>query len=94
MDDRDTEIHRLAEELSALVAFVPKSKDELKQWYDQAQRLQDGQLLTNAPHFVWHYLSDADIRMKDEKYAETQNQRINTVLAFLNKGVVPSDKDV
>jgi hypothetical protein len=88
------DIQRLAEELTRLANFVPATKEELNQWYAQAQRLIDSRLLTDAPHFVWHYLSDADIRMKDEVYAEMQNRRINLVLTHLNCGVMPTDKDV
>jgi hypothetical protein len=28
-----------------------------------------------VPHEIWHYLSDADIRTKDRKYAEAQLRR-------------------
>lgn len=94
MDEQIVTIKRLADELTRLIDFVPVTKDELRQWYDQAQRLYEGSLLMGAPHFVWHYLSDADIRMKDEVYTKMQNQRIDTVIEFLNRGVMPSDEDV
>ena len=72
---------RLAEALASLVAFVPQTSDDLARWYDQAQSiLEDHELLRGAPHFLWHYLADADIRMKDEVYAEMQNRRIALVL--------------
>ena len=93
MTDHGNQIKRLAEELSHLVEFKPASKDELNEWYDQAQPLQESGLLVNAPHFVWHYLSDADIRMKDEVYADLQNRRIDLVLQALKRGVMPSDED-
>lgn len=84
----------LAKELVRLIEFVPRTKAELSDWYEQARLLQAGDLLKGAPHFVWHYLADADIRMKDDVYAEMQNRRIKTVLDYLNKGVMPSDEDV
>ena len=94
MTDQDDQIKRLAEELAHLIEFVPASKTELKQWYDQAQRLQDKKdLLQDAPHFLWHYLSDADIRMKDESYAEIQNSRIALLIEHLRSGSMPSDED-
>jgi hypothetical protein len=78
-----------------LAQFVPTTKDELKQWYDLAQNFIDLHLkATGAPHFLWHYLSDADIRIKSEEYAEMQNQRIKLVLEYLERGEMPSDEDV
>ena len=94
MTYRDKQICRLADELALLLEFVPTSKEELKQWYDRAQSLQDDKgLLQDAPHFLWHYLSDADIRMKDESYAEIQNSRIKLLIEHLRSGVMPSDED-
>ncbi len=88
------QIRRLADELARLVAFVPETKDDLDQWYDQAQDiLDDHELLRGAPHFLWHYLADADIRMKDEVYAEMQNRRVGLALQHLRRGVMPSDED-
>lgn len=94
VSDHHIQIARLAKELAHLVDFVPATKDELNKWYDQARRLHESGLLLGAPHFLWHYLSDADIRMKDEVYAEMQNQRVNNLLAYLNSGKMPSDNDV
>lgn len=90
----DIQIKRLAAELTQLVEFVPVTKAELDLWYDQAQRLHESDLLLGVPHFLWHYLSDADIRMKDEEYAEMQNRRVIDLLAYLNRGIMPSDNDV
>ncbi len=93
MNDHDIQIKRLAEELTRLVEFVPTTKGELGLWYDRAQLvLEDSDLLKGAPHFLWHYLSDADIRMKDEVYGEMQDRRINLVLQHLKRGVMPSDE--
>lgn len=94
MSDHDIQIKRLAAELTQLVEFVPVTKTELNKWYDQAQHLYDSGLLLGAPHFLWHYLSDADIRMKDEVYAEMQNRRVIDLLAYLNRGIMPADNDV
>ncbi len=94
MKIQDDQIKRLANALSELVNFVPKSSADLNQWYDKAQViLDDPDLLRGAPHFLWHYLADADIRMKCEEYAEMQNRRINLVLKCLKQGDMPSDKD-
>lgn len=93
MSDEALRIKQLAEELTRLVEFVPATKDELEQWYDQAQKLQEGQLLRGAPHFLYHYLSDADIRMKDEVYSEMQNSMINSLLQRLRHGAMPTDEE-
>ncbi len=94
MSDQETQIKRLADALTKLVEFVPETKDDLDQWYDQAQDiLEDPEVLSGAPHFLWHYLADADIRKKDEVYAEMQNLRVNLILQRLKRGVMPSDED-
>jgi tetraacyldisaccharide 4'-kinase len=78
-------IERFREALSQLVEFVPATRAELDQWYAQAERLRSD-FLTGLgpspymPHFLWHYLADADIRMKDKTYAQMQNGRMNTLL--------------
>jgi hypothetical protein len=90
-------IKQIGEALAALVDFVPSSKFELKDWYDQAQQFKDDHIIypnKGVPHFLWHYLSDADIRMKDEKYAEMQDGRIKVLLQYLNNGIMPTDDDV
>lgn len=94
MKNQNSQIERLAETLTSLVNFVPESSDDLDRWYDKAECvLEDHDLLKGAPHFLWHYLADADIRMKDEVYAEMQNRRIGLVLQHLKRGVMPSDED-
>ena len=73
MENREVRIKELGEALAVLCDSAPSSKEELKKWYDDAQKLIDEKikaLNNHMPHFLWHYLSDADIRMKDEKYAE------------------------
>ena len=100
MNDQDIQIRQLAEELTRLSEFVPTSKDELDKWYEQAKRLKDEHLLAPdglsqyMPHFLWHYLSDADTRMKDEAYAKMQNGQLNLLLEPLKRGVLPSDEDL
>jgi predicted Zn-dependent peptidase len=74
MSDQDIQIKQLADALTRLVKFVPSTKDELDQWYAQARSLEEGDLLRGVPHFLRHYLIDADTRMKDEAYAELQGR--------------------
>jgi hypothetical protein len=95
MRNQEDSIKRLAEAVTELVKFVPTTKDELTEWYDRAQVIMDdGDMMTNAPHFLWHYFSDADIRMKEPDYAEIQNERVNNLIKYLNRGVSPSDDEI
>jgi len=99
MKNEPAKIRLLETALRSLTAFVPTTKDEITQWYEQARRLKathlrGGEDYLDVPHFLWHYLSDADIRMKDEVYAEMQNRRINLLLDYLHLGVMPSDDDL
>lgn len=92
-------IEQLAIELEALIGFTPKTKEDLDRWYEGARRLEaelvrPGGLSPKVPHFLWHYLADADIRMKDEKYAGLHNRRINLLLQYLKKGEIPSDEGI
>lgn len=94
MSSAELDIKRFAEEFASLVRFIPANKNELSEWYDQADRLQKEKLFGQVPHFVRHYVSDADIRMKDEVYAEMQNTRISKFQSFLRNGVMPTDNDL
>ena len=87
-------MERLAEALTNLLNFVLETNEDLERWYDKAQYiLEDPDLLKGAPHFLWHYLADADIRMNDAAYEEMQNQRIHLVLEHLERGEMPTDED-
>ena len=94
MENQDDSVKRLALALTELVKFVPTNQDQLSNWYDKAHVLGESGLMIDAPHFVWHYLSDADIRMKEPEYAEMQNRRINELIDYLNRGVMPSEGEV
>ncbi len=93
------ELVAFSKELEALVHAVPKDKEQLRVWYEKAERLQEqltqkgviGHLL---PHVVWHYLADADIRMRDEAYRSLQNEQMRRLIASLEKGVVPEESEL
>lgn len=69
---------RLASVLRALRESEPQSKPDLASWQQRSQRA--AALLTlaggAAPHWLWHYLADADIRLKDADYAAIQRERL------------------
>ncbi|HEX6125818.1 MAG TPA: tetraacyldisaccharide 4'-kinase [Pyrinomonadaceae bacterium] len=98
-DVLNIQINRFVDAFTRLVKFVPRSKADLDEWYREAQRLKTDHLLMRGvsrylPHFVWHYLSDADIRMKDETYAAMQNQRISLELEDLKESVDEVTKEI
>ncbi len=84
-----TNLHEVVERLHRLAAISPTSTGELKTWYAAAQEFRDwlstkpAQLIDRVPHFVWHYLDDADIRSKDEVYRRDQERELAAVLARL-----------
>ncbi len=65
-----------------------KSNTDLNLWHKQADiviqkiRSLKKEEYDQLPHFIEHYLSDADIRLKDQKYKEIQDNELNQ---FLNK---------
>ena len=93
------ELNFVADSLADLQRFAPCSKRELKQWYESAHQLENA-LVARAgfseklPHFVWHYLSDADIRLKDSDYAEHQGRIIGRLIESLRRGKMPSDEEI
>jgi hypothetical protein len=78
----------LARDLQALGERAVRTEDELDGWYSQAKEVYD-KLMADASvtlgmsDFVWHYLSDADVRFKDPRYAKLQNERLAEVIAEL-----------
>lgn len=78
----------LANDLRRLAVRVVRNPDDLKDWYAEAQVVQgklmgDASVTMGMSDFVWHYLSDADIRLKDSRYAQDQNARLAEVIAEL-----------
>ncbi|MBA8682415.1 hypothetical protein [Stenotrophomonas tumulicola] len=53
-------------------------------WYDRAKKVRSLMELDKGdlqvPHALWHYLDDADIRIKDQRYAEAQILQIKELL--------------
>lgn len=81
----------LASDLRSLAGRVVRNRDDLKEWYAQAKNVQDklmgdASVTMGMADFVWHYLSDADIRLKDPCYEQDQNARMAEVIAELESG--------
>lgn len=99
MSDQSDAVRRLAQKLILLADFSPSGKEELADWYRMAREIEDdlvreGGLSPVMPHFLWHYLADADVRLKDSEYAELQNRCIRLLINQLESGRVPSDDDI
>jgi len=90
-------VKRLLESLTLLGEFVPTTKDELKQWHEKADQFRTDHvfgLFQYVPHDFWHYLSDADIGMKDEAFTEVQQHRLNLLVEALNQWLDEIKKDI
>ncbi len=66
----------LLRELRALVEREPRTREALLQLEAESvffsERLGKSAMCEVTPHFVWHFLSDADIRFKDSDYRRRQ----------------------
>ena len=49
-------------------------------------RKMDQSVYDSLPHFIEHYLADADIRMKDRRYCEAQQKQIDDIIKRLETG--------
>lgn len=79
MNDENTK-NRILSSIFELIKMEPSSKIEMMTWYEKANKvkllmeLDKGDL--QVPHSLWHYLDDADIRLKDQRYAEYQISQV------------------
>jgi hypothetical protein len=68
-----------------------ESLDGLEAWYREAAALKGTleshpEISSLVPHFVWHYLDDADLRLKDSAYRASQEQQLLATLRTMEKG--------
>ena len=87
-------LHRLGRMLRQLAESTPTAKAELPDWYERAQEFQNfisanADQIDALPHFVHHYLADADIRARDEIYRVEQQSTILEIISALERGEVP-----
>ena len=91
----DTTLEQIAQHLRELAARSPSVPQELEAWNSAATDFkkwlsaQPAGILDQVPHFVWHYLDDADIRCNDEIYRRNQEQELAAVLNRLEGGDSP-----
>ena len=64
--------------LQSLAAKKVTNRKELAAWRLAADRLEESltpEQQDAMPHFVWHYLADADIRLRNASYRADQERR-------------------
>ncbi|GAA5214790.1 hypothetical protein ACFSJ3_05700 [Corallincola platygyrae] len=68
--------------LALLLETEVKSKADLKDWYELAQSVEQLASASSIelPHLVWHYLSDADIRLKEPDYGKDQIEEVQSFI--------------
>jgi hypothetical protein len=69
--------------LESLAARRVTNRKELAAWRLQADRLEQSFTPEQAdamPSFVWHYLADADIRLRNAGYRAEQERQLKRVL--------------
>ena len=92
METEKQTLATLATKLRKLIEKEPKTKEDLESWY-QAAKMFETEVAPidndRLPHFVDHYLSDADIRLKDVAYRKEQEKRIWAIIHALERGEVP-----
>jgi hypothetical protein len=77
--------------LRALARRPVRTPRELSNWQASADdllawiRTPPGDVADAVPHFVWHYLSDADHRLRDQKYRVEQEKELEAVLGAMPK---------
>ena len=82
--------------LRELAESTPVDRDELAAWYERARQFEavlrsdSGALSDAIPHFVWHYLADADIRVRDLAYRADQQATILEIIVALESGHTPA----
>ena len=91
-----SEIQEVGRRLRKLSDSPPSDGSSLEQWTRDAQEIQrhlasDPRLSAAIPHFVWRYLSDADIRLRDFEYRISQQSTMEEILVSLEAGVIPPD---
>ena len=83
--------------LRELAESTPEDVRQLPAWYERAREFESilrsdtGSLSDAIPHFVWHYLADADVRARDAGYRTDQQATILEIIMALEAGRRPDD---
>ena len=72
--------------LQTLAARPVTNRKELAAWRLEADRFEESltpEQQGTVPHFVWHYLADADIRLRNAGFRADQERRLQQVFREL-----------
>ena|SRR5688572_14711703 len=86
MSDPDAFNEFLITALQALAARPVTNRKELAAWRAEADRLEESftpEQADSVPHFVFHYLADADIRLRNAGFRADQERRLQQVFREL-----------
>jgi hypothetical protein len=75
--------------LQTLAARPLTNRKELAAWRLEASRLEESvtpEQADTVPDFVWHYLADADIRLRNSGFRADQERRLRQVFRELGPG--------
>ena len=71
--------------LRAIAERRPSTSEELGELEAESvvlgERIRTSGICDDVPHFVWHFLSDADVRFKDEKYRDWQLGKLEACIS-------------
>lgn len=89
-----SELVDLGRVLRALAEMPVTTGEQLVAWDQKAWALQERlkanpDLADAVPHHLWHYLSDADIRLKDPRYREMQQAEVKLIIEAFERGSLP-----
>lgn len=76
----------LVSALQSLAALPLTNRKEFAAWRAAADRLEGSltpEQADSVPAFVWHYLADADIRLRNAVFRADQERRLQQVLREL-----------
>ena len=86
MTDPDSFNEFLITALQTLAARPVTNRKELAAWRLEADRLEESltpEQQDTVPPFVWHYLADADIRLRNAGFRADQERRLQQVFREL-----------
>lgn len=91
--ERVEHLAEIAERLRQLQASSPATGAGLDLWYRQSQAF--ASWLSRGPSValpaqLWHYLHDADIRVKEPEYRVAQEAMITDIISCLERGNIPA----
>jgi hypothetical protein len=75
--------------LQSLAARPLTNRKDLAAWRLEANRLEESftpEQAETVPDFVWHYLADADIRLRNSGFRADQERRLQQLFRELGPG--------